>query len=500
MEVLVIGGLAAAGWYLQGKNAATSPPVPNNPTIVPAKLPEGAEPSTSHQWTEPLKRYDTERQERWTKAHFPERTGVIAPFYTDVRRQHTNEAQKQRKMEQFTGSDITWKPKREQEALFAPAPQQIDSSGKAGNTPNYDADKYRLSLTQVQSNALPFEREQVGRGVGYDPDVKAADGFHPMLRVIPPSGELHKHRELTNTVATTGGSRPGLGERAVIGAMPYTRPPRVWDMSRRPLEKGRAQEITAPMVRGEHTSVSPHCHVDGEHRTGTAVRYGHALSPVTAGAYKNTRDADRSESVPAANVRGPDATGGYVNAHFDKDTFDKLDREQRGQVMGVKFYQQGTPAFYQQDAPQETTRNINRPNNGPGNVEPVVRGQTDYCAGLQLLKESKRSHYEESRYTPGPARTEAYRQANLGIGADPYVKTQHRLRQEHERAQNRIVSHMGSSAARRISTTQNVGAMTVPQKKQPEDNPRLDFTLASNAMQGNPYTVKNRPVPGNRRH
>ncbi|MGA1476645.1 MAG: hypothetical protein ACO4AI_16075, partial [Prochlorothrix sp.] len=116
-------------------------------------------PNNPTQWTEPLKRYDRMRQERWTQAHFPERTGIIAPFYADVRRQQTSDIQKQRKMEQFTGSDITWKPKREQEALFEPTPQQIDSSGKAGNTPNYDADKYRLSLTQKQSNALPFEQE-----------------------------------------------------------------------------------------------------------------------------------------------------------------------------------------------------------------------------------------------------------------------------------------------------------------------------------------------------
>lgn len=491
MEVLVIGGLAAAGWYLQSNR----PKKPQEPMMTPVlegpEGPKGQDYKAPMQWTEPLKRYDKERQERWTKAHFPERTGVIAPFYTDVRRQQTNEAQKQRKMEQFTGSDITWKPKREQEALFKPTPQQIDSSGKAGNTPNYDADKYRLSLTQKQSNALPFEREQVGRGVGYDPEVQAADGFHPMLRVIPPTGELHKHREMTNTVATTGGTRPGLGERAVMGAMPYTRPPRVWDMSRRPLEKGRAQEVTAPMVRGEHTSVSPHCHVDGEYRTGTAVRYGHNLSPVTAGgAYVNTREDDRTASNPVTNLRGPDATGGYVNANFDEDTFHKLDRETKGQVMGVKYYQQGLPAHYRQDAPQDTTRNVNRPNNGPGNVEPVVRGQTDYCSGLQLLKESKRSHYEENRYTAGPQNTDAYRQANLGITADPYMKTQHRLRQEHERAQNRIVSHMGSHASRYITTTDQVGSMTVPGKKQPEINPRQDYTLATNALQGNPYTIQ----------
>jgi hypothetical protein len=69
------------------------------------------------------------------------------------------------------------------------------------------------------------------------------------------------------------------------------------------------------------------------------------------------------------------------------------------------------------------------------------------------------------------------------------MKTQHRLRQEHERAQNRIVSHMGSQASHQITTTKQVGQMTVPSKKQPEQNPRQDYTLASNALRGNPYAI-----------
>jgi hypothetical protein len=82
-----------------------------------------------------------------------------------------------------------------------------------------------------------------------------------------------------------------------------------------------------------------------------------------------------------------------VAAHFDPAKFESLDREAQGQIMGVKYYNPSITK-YNQDAPQDTIRDVTGARfTGPGQVEPVVKGQTDYCTGLQLLKEAKRGSY-----------------------------------------------------------------------------------------------------------
>lgn len=479
MELAIVAGVALVGWAL---NTPPKKPVPQETVYQPVAAGGGTPLSSpTNQPSQEILKYNEGAVKRFTASKFPERSGIIAPFYRDVRSQQTNAALKQRNMENFTGNDPTWKPKREQEALFNPTPQDIDSSGRAGNSMSYDLDAYRNSLTNVQSGTFPFERQNVGRGLGIDPNQPAADNFHPMLRVIPPDGNLHKHHEMAGRVATTGATQ--VQERAYKPCIRHNRPPRVWTQERYPMAKGRAT-VTGPAHRGDHSSVCPPCHLDTEHHIGVAYREGGM--PVKA---TMTRKDDRTTSIDSTNLTGPAATGGYVAAEFDTAKFESLDREAPGTVLGAKYYNSSITK-YSQDAPNDTIRDITGSRfTGPGNVEPVVRGTKEYCSGLQLLKEAKRGSYVETKHTPGAQRTEAYRQANLGLTVDPYVKREHKMRcQLQQRAGQ---AHANSGASRFSSTTQHVGSFASTGKKYPaESNPRNDFQLAARVLENNPYTVK----------
>jgi len=386
-------------------------------------------------------------------------------------------------METYTGTDSTWKPKRETEQLFRPTPQDIDSSGRAGNTPNYimDQDKFRQSLTNVQNGTFPFQRENVGRGLGVGAETAAADNFHPMLQIIPPDGNAHKHHEMAGRLATTGAAINQ--ERPFKPAIRKNRPPRVYTQERYPMAKGRAA-ITAPTHRGEHTSVLPACHLDTEHRVGVAYREGGM--PIKA---QMTRTSDRTTGIEPTNLVGPDAAGAYVAAHFDPAKFESLDRETQGQILNAKYFNPSITK-YSQDAPNETIRDVTGSRFfGPSQIEPVVKGTTNYCQGLQLLKEAKRGSYVESKHTPGPQRTEAYRQANLGLGVDPYLAQTHKMRCQLQQKAGQ--AHGNSSATRFASSVHQVGKFASNGKKIPgESNPRNDFGLASRVLETNPYALR----------
>jgi len=482
MEVAILGGLALAGWFFKPRDRADDPPPsPTDPVPAPRDL-VGATPGSEFNSTDEILRYNTGAIKRFQQAQFPERTGVIAPFFRDVRSQHTNPVTKQRTLETFTGNDVTWKPKREAERRFNPTPQDIDSSGRPGNTPNYikDQEMFRDSLTNVQSGTFPFQRENVGRGLGIGANEAAADNFHPMLQIVPPDGNSHKHHEMPGRLSTTGASVNQ--ERAFKPAIRHNRPPRVYTQDRYPMAKGRAA-ITAPTHRAEHTSVAPPCHLDTEHRVGVAYREGGM--PIAA---QMTRTDDRTTAIEPTNLVGPDAPGAYVGAHFDPAKFDSLDRETQGQILNAKYF---NPAItkYSQDAPNQTIRDVTGSRfGGPARIEPVVKGGTNYCQGLQMLKEAKRGSYVESKHTPGAQRTEAYRQANLGLGTDPYIRQTHKLRCQMQQRPGQ--AHGNSSATRFASTVDQVGQSASNGKKIPgESNPRNDFGLAARVLHTNPYTI-----------
>ena len=479
MEVALIGALASLGWWMNKRQepVAQRAPTsiePNDAHVRGMPLDEEILPNTDH-----LDLYNTKAIQSFKDAHFPERTGVIAPFYRDVRTQNTNDDVKQRKLNAFTGSDPTWANKRETEALFEVKPQNIDSSGREGNTVNLDPAKFKDSLTDIQQNAIPFEQIRVGRGIGVDPKVAAADGFHPMLRVAPVNGLAHKNSELSGRV---NAGHVLNAARPTDPTLTHRNPPRVWDMSRRPLVEGRAN-ATGPSARGVHSSVEPlQCHVNGDHRAGVAYRPG-GYDTIA----EMTRTDDRTQGVDALNVRGP-TTGGYKNAHFDEHRLESQDREKQGDLLGVGFHNSAIQA-YPQSAPQETEKDVlvGR-SNGPGPAAPVVRHEYMRCSDLQLLKESKRGTYADTPYIPGPQRTDALLLAKMGYKSSPYMAQHHKFKAQDRRTERRNLGHAQSPYLYNHNTMVGNDASN-GKKITGEHNTRLDFSLAKTVLQGNPYQI-----------
>lgn len=139
----------------------------------------------------------------------------------------------------------TWRHKTESAPRFDPSESavRVRSSGSGGN-PDYSR---RLPVASgVQNNVLPTNSVSVGRGVGYGPDVPAADGFHPYFRALPNNVGVYKKNNLV------GGFVPGKNPVDVRTSQYYVvdsyKPPKFYDLKRRPLGPNMAA-VTAPRER-----------------------------------------------------------------------------------------------------------------------------------------------------------------------------------------------------------------------------------------------------------
>ena len=450
MEALVIATIAALGWTFSKKPTPQSPTrVDEEPTLIPRGAPLNDE---SHPSTQ-LNAFSNEAIKRWNQSQFPERTGIIAPLYSSMKVQNSNDSVKQRTLEQFTGSDITWRKKKEVENLFKPTPQSIDFSGKEGNLPSYTNTTIEDALTQTQNSALPFEQIRVGPGIDVPLDVPAADGLHSMYRAMPVDGFAYKNKELTGAIV------PGSAEnqqQMVAPHVPYNHPPRVFDMSRRPLEKGRSG-VTAPMVRSRHTSINPiygtdpgnpvQCHVDGQEYYGNQYR---AMS------YDNASDMTRRD-----------------------------DRTAHGDMLGV-----GTNVSaiqkYPQSAPAPTERNIiESRSNGPGPARYRVDKERHNCTGMQLLKKAKRGDYVEADRMAGPSYPNAMRRAKFGPGQDDmYLSKMYT-----QRTKAMVEGYKPQGTLHKSPTT--APSAVRPGKKYGHENTYMDYSIAAANLEGNPYAVQN---------
>jgi len=448
MEFVALASLAGLG-YLFRRDEPETTDAPE-PTMVVSVSKDVGPYDDIDLPSKQLHAFDEAALKRYKDSFYPNKTGIIAPFYT-TRNSNTNDEGKQRTLDRFTGTDPAYRKKREIEAIFAPTPQNIDSSGREGNTARYNPDIYRSSLTEKNLGQLPFQQIQVGSGLGVGTDVPAADGFHPMLRVMPADGNLHKSSEL--------GGRVNAG--AVVNAtrtmdisLTHKVPPRVWDQSRRPLQRGKAQAAEAMAHRGEHSSVEPmQCHVDGDFYTGVAHRGGAYDSNTTT-----TRLDDRSTRGDLLNLDAREKVGGHIS-YTPGDTYRITSQNREAKT-------------------------------APGPVAPVTKKENMRCSDMQLLKEAKRGSYPNQEYMPGPQRNDALLLARLGYRTSPYTSQVHRFKSEMQGTKNRLLSNPQSGALERGSTQDNVGTFASNGRKVTgETNTRADFTLAAAAMTGNPYTV-----------
>ena len=454
MEFAIIPAVALAGYILRpAEDTAqnTTCTIEDDVIDVGSSIDDTSTPSAQ------LDIHNVKAMKRFNDSFFPNHNNIIAPFYRS-RAQTTNDTEKQKKHEAFTGNDAVWRRKREVETLFDPTKQNIDSSGRQGNSIGYSPDQYIDSLTEINKNAKPFEQIQVGPGLGVDADVPAADGFHPMLRVFPQDGLAHKSSELTGRV---NGASSVISNGTSRIALRHNAPPRVYDMSRRPLTKGGVQ-VEAQAARGQFSSlergapakghVNPYaCKTVGEFMPGAGYRPGEYVN-----GQESNRTGDRTTCGDFANPGSDDAmhaVGAYA------------------------VYSAGDTARID-DQHRETT-------NDPIGIGAVTHGrELLQCTGKQLLKESKRGRYTQADRMPGAQRNDALLMAKLGYRVSPYTKQQHKFRQS---LKNDINVRPGGALLHTAPSASNVGDMSRHGKRYGGPNPRNDFSLAADTLKDNPY-------------
>lgn len=470
MEALIVTSLVGLGWLFSESKERTDAQKTeqrNRPVVEPRLVPRGFDINQYSRPSSHLNAFNNEAIKRHTAQNYPEKSGLVSPHYSSFRVQNTNDEVKQRRLETFTGSDSIWKKKKEVEHLFKPTPQPIDHSGTQGNLPTYnDREALNDSLTAKQHSALPFEQVRVGPGVAVDLDVPAADGLHSQYRAMPTLVMPYHDSTLVGDV--NHGAAEGQ-QQLVDPHVPRNHPPKVFDQARRPMEKGRAT-VTAPMVRSRHTKIHPMYGTD----PGNLDKSG------GCGVYK-------------CHVVGEEYFGNQIRAQtYEADS----EHTRKGDRTYLQDWTNlGTNEASRIGAPQQVCQNVLAPTNRgitdsrtTGLLGPRYRVDKDRhnCTGLQLLKQSKRSHYAEADRMAGPQNCDSMRRAHLGASDDPYLSRMYMIRDKANASDHQPLGRLEMGPS-------DVGDSRDPKKGRRYDykNITMDHTIAAENLANNPYAVQN---------
>lgn len=187
MELGIIAGLGALGWTLAAKGTETR----RTTTIPPLLPPENEYPFDPSVETRVLLDADARNAQahvsKTVAGQYTFENPEPRPFLTSDK---TASIDTQRRLELFTGSEEIWRHKSERPPVFNPEDSRVTvGSGGTAQTSTLSYDPSGLIDRNVfgtkMNNVLPFEQVRVGPGVGVDPNVPSADGFHSQFRVLP---------------------------------------------------------------------------------------------------------------------------------------------------------------------------------------------------------------------------------------------------------------------------------------------------------------------------
>lgn len=529
MELLIASGVALMG-YKMSAAAGPADDRPLRPTKPFARpMGPGNEYLGPGNDTRGLTRdYIAAAEQRWQDARDPALTGVVTPntkltnamlpFFTSAKKQNTNDAVKQTRLETFTGATSmdssmtgTWRKKREVETLFKPdiARQPVTSSGSAGNG-MYEREDDRFVSGVVHNNVLPAPKVYVGRGVGVGPDVAATDGFHPMHRVMLKNvGEYKKNnlpgRALGGAVAGGVANRPSevtMGvNRAGTGAL-------VMDQERRPMQASLAA-VLAPRLDSElpkDTSTKPKpLEMD---RWGNPTRAGHEARDTREDRvnYSGRDNFDRNHTLPRLNLTGAAAgVGGFTNADFDGCRFASQQREWGGRE-GFLTGPKGRELPQGQILPP-TQRDMTSVGyvGGVGRIASSgeVRKGTKMRATLRDTQGANDAITGTKGAVLGGTLDNVWRYNRLGRQAarrgdqlaahTPAMSGAMNLRSSEAIGKMALRSDQVQAKSPYLPAVPNkgyseqVGTRTTPHNKLPHANPRLDLCTATEQLKCNPY-------------
>ena len=397
-----------------------------------------------------------------------------------------------------------WKHKVEPGPRFSPTDSagRVSFNGSTGNPYSRGRDP---TISGTSNNVAPTTKLNVGRGVGYGPDVPAADGFHPFFRTMPNNVGVYKKNNLPGQVVP--GKAP-VDMRTVPFYVQETYvPPKFYDLKRRPLGPNMAR-VTAMQKRPKEPREVCKGHDLSEEYYGNPYGVnGVDTSGADAGdnAYPTrvtnarTQRSGTSALGPGTNVPGPGQ--GLAGIHMDEGRYEKLHEYETDRLGGpVETYVKGGAGTVGMPAPQTTLREttVARPYGhflgiaGPtGHF--VQQAEQNQSASKQLERHAKRGDQLVEGWVPiGKFKTSD--ELTFGTAG---IKG-------HEIG-GRVMSHPQVGIASGLAVTEGQkggGARTIPNQRSlgavqdlkarssrvDPQNPRiLDLDIASNQLMANPY-------------
>lgn len=532
MELLIVGGIALLGYNLsepgrgprqppRSKRRSRAPPLTatGRTTQYPAPRSDLADLRADH---------IAAAQRRWEEARDPALTGVVRPdikltnavlpFFTSARKQNTNEAVKQTRLEMFTGANGmgdsatgTYRHKREVEAMFPPAMAagRVTSAGTMGNA-MVERDHDRFQPSALHNNVLPSEKIFVGRGVGVGPDVAATDGFHPMYRVLTKNVGEYKKNNLPGSFNHGGAGVSKTSGQGPVPEVAVNKNPDalLFDQERRPMMPSMAA-VHAPTEHAQQTFTTKRTRVTVDDH------YGHpgaGAAGLKVRSFRETRigydcgdNPDRNmvfapiNATSGASVSG---TGGYSAYSFDPSRICAQQREMPGGTGHLKGpatrqapqsfvlpptqrdmtsteYVGGAggaanamgQALHKDDEAKTTLREGQNASTVLGPVAAIKGGMMDNVWRYRRLGREAKDVLTEARPLPsrvnvmtGPGQTALRDDESLGVA--PYMAS---------------VPNKGYN--------EDVGRLTAPSNKLPTANPRLDLCVAKEQLKDNPYST-----------
>ena len=413
--------------------------------------------------------------------------------------------------ESFEGTEDTpgsqtgvWKHKVESEPRFEPGQSaaRVSFNGSAGNPYSRGRDP---TVSGTSNNIAPTTKLNVGRGVGYGPDVPAADGFHPYFRTMPGNTGVYRKNNLPGNVVP--GKAP-VDERTMPFYVQETYvPPKFYDLKRRPMGPNMARVTAMREIPKEPREVCKGHDLSEEYFGNPYGVNGVDSSGADSGdnsystrvTNERTQRSGTSAIGPRRTVMGPGQ--GVADVHMDEGRYEKLHEYETDRLGGpVETYVKGGAGTVGMVAPEVTLREITvaRPYGhflgiaGPtGHF--VQQGSQNQSASKQLERHAKRGDQLVENWVPiGKFKTAD----ELTFGAAGI--------KGHEIG-GRVMSHpqVGIASAMAVAKGQRGGgARSIPNPKLmgavqdlktkssrvAVENPRvLDLDIAANQLTDNPY-------------
>lgn len=267
--------------------------------------------------------------------------------------------------ERFTAPDSTtgvWRHKRESAPRFDPSESavRVSFSGSGGNPYSRLREP---TVSGTMNNVSPTERIRVGKGVGYGPNVPAADGFHPFYRTLPSNVGVYRKNNLP------GGFVPGKSPVDFRESQFYIvdayKPPKFFDLKRRPLGPNMAR-VTAPtshakfpreicMGRKRHDLSEAYYGNPNMVNGVEGANTSHENAEATRFTNERTARSGTDVIAPGTNVPGPGV--GKADVHYDEGRFEGLHSYEGDRLGGPveQFVKVGAGAVGK-EAPQPTLR------------------------------------------------------------------------------------------------------------------------------------------------